>query len=292
MDGRHLKKGLELAAELIGRELDFINAINVYPVADGDTGTNMYSTVAGIVDALKDVNTRHAGKVAELAAEAALESARGNSGVIISQFFWGFSEGVGGAEVLDKDAVVAAFSEGKEWAYRAVSNPVEGTILTVMREAAEGARRFARAHNSVPELMHGVYQASLSALERTPEMLRRLGKPKVIDSGAYGFTLLVEGFVRSLGVSVEGYRIRGVRVETGGKSGGPALFCTNYLIELNNGATAEKIRAAVEKHGDSIVVVCNGSKAKVHVHTGDPHAVKNALQFFGRVVQERVERIW
>ena len=292
MNGKHLKKGLELATELIGKEADFINAINVYPVADGDTGTNMYNTMAGVVEALREVDTHHAGEVAEVAAEAALESARGNSGVILSQFFWGFREGIGDAEVLDRGLVVAALNEGKNWAYQAVSSPVEGTILTVMRETAEAARRLAGTSASVPELLHGVYQVALSALEKTPEMLRRLGKPKIIDSGAYGFTLLIEGFVRSMGVDVRGYRVRGMRAERESGDGASNLFCTNYMVELNNGATAEEIRAAIERYGDSIVVVGGGGRMKVHIHTEDPVAVKEVLSAFGRIVQERIDRIW
>lgn len=292
MDGKHLKKGIELATELIGKEMDFINAINVYPVADGDTGTNMYNTMQGIWEQIREIDTDHAGQVAEYVADAALESARGNSGVILSQFFWGFREGIGDAEVLDKNLVVSAFTEGKEWAYQAVSNPVEGTILTVMRETAEAAQRLAKEYESVPELLHHVYQASLTALEKTPEMLRRLGKPKIIDSGAYGFTLLVEGFVRALGVSLEGYRVRGMRAERETGNGESNLFCTNYMIELNNGATADEIRAVIEKYGDSIVVVGGGGKMKVHIHTDRPEYIKELLQSFGKIIQERIDRIW
>lgn len=292
MDGKHLKKGIELATELIGKEMDFINAINVYPVADGDTGTNMYNTMQGIWEQIQEIDTDHAGQVAEYVADAALESARGNSGVILSQFFWGFREGIGDAEVLDKNLVVSAFTEGKEWAYQAVSNPVEGTILTVMRETAEAAQRLAKEYESVPELLHHVYQASLTALEKTPEMLRRLGKPKIIDSGAYGFTLLVEGFVRALGVSLEGYRVRGMRAERETGNGESNLFCTNYMIELNNGATADEIRAVIEKYGDSIVVVGGGGKMKVHIHTDRPEYIKELLQSFGKIIQERIDRIW
>lgn len=291
MDGSHLKKGLELATELIEKEVEFINAINVYPVADGDTGTNMFKTIRGIVNSIKDADTSHAGKLAERIAEASLETARGNSGVILSQFFWGFYEGIGDAEVIDGHLIPTAFKEGKEWAYRAVSKPVEGTILTAMRGAAEGAQRVAKTSKSTSEVLNGAYQASLSALEATPEMLRKLGKPKVIDSGAYGFTLIVEGLVRALGVGVNGYRVRGMQVkrESGEESN---LFCANFLINLRNGVSAEKIRSLVEGYGDSIVVVCSGSRAKVHVHTEDPQSLRKLLQSFGNVAQERVERIW
>ena len=292
MNGKHLKRGLELATELMEREVEFINAINVYPVADGDTGTNMHSTMAGIVDALRDVDTDHAGRVAEVVAEAALETARGNSGVILSQFFWGFYEGVGNADVMDRNLVVAAFNEGKDWAYQAVSNPVEGTILTVMRETAEGAQRLVKTSESVPELLHNVYQTSLTSLEKAPEMLGRLGKPKIIDSGAYGFTLLVEGFARAMGLNVRGYRVRGMRAERESGGGGSNLFCTNYMIELNNGATSDEIRAVIDGKGDSIVVVGGNNRIKVHIHTDNPGLIRELLQSFGRVVQERIDRIW
>ena len=292
MNGRHIKEGIKLATDLIGKEVGFINAINVYPVADGDTGTNMYNTMKGIWEQIQEVDSEHAGEVAEHIADAALESARGNSGVILSQFFWGFREGIGDAEKLDANLVVAAFVEGKDWAYQAVANPVEGTILTVMRETAEAAQRLAKEHPSVPELLHRLYRASLAALEKTPEMLRKLGKPKIIDSGAYGFTLLVEGLVHAMGIDVRGYRVRGMRAERETSNGESILFCTNYMIELNNGATADEIRAVIEKFGDSIVVVGGGGKMKVHIHTDRPEDVKNVLKPFGRIVQERIDRIW
>ncbi len=292
MNGKHLKDGVKLATDLIGKEMDFINAINVYPVADGDTGTNMYNTMAGIWEQIQDVDTEHAAEMAEHVAEAALESARGNSGVILSQFFWGFREGIGDADNLDVNLVAAAFEEGKNWAYQAVANPVEGTILTVMRETAEAARRLASSYTDVSELLHHIYQASLAALEKTPEMLRRLGKPKIIDSGAYGFTLFVEGLAHAMGANFEGYRVRGMRAERETGNGNTSLFCTNYMLELNNGATADQIRAVIEKFGDSIVVVGGGGKMKVHIHTDRPEEVKKALQPFGRIVQERIDRIW
>lgn len=292
MNGKHLKEGIKLATDLIEKEMEFINAINVYPVADGDTGTNMYNTMKGIWEAVKDVDSEHAGEVAEAVADAALESARGNSGVILSQFFWGFREGIGDAAALDRTKVAAAFGEGKNWAYQAVANPVEGTILTVMRETAEAAQRLARQYNSVPEILHHTYQAALSALEKTPEMLKKLGKPKIIDSGAYGFTLIVEGFVHALGVDVQGYRVRGMRAERETSRGGPALYCTNFMIETNSGTSADEIRGAIADLGDSIVVVGGHGKVKVHIHSTDPEKVKERLLPFGQIVQERIDQIW
>ncbi len=292
MNGKHIKDAIRLATELIGKEMEFINAINVYPVADGDTGTNMYNTMKGIWAQIEECSSDHAGTVAGRVADAALESARGNSGVILSQFFWGFREAVESADVLDSDLVAAAFAEGKEWAYQAVANPVEGTILTVMRETADAAQRLAKKGLPVPELLHKAYQASLAALEKTPEMLRKLGKPKIIDSGAYGFTLLVEGFVNAMGVGIDGYRVRGMRAEREQAKADSVLFCTNYMLVLDDGATADQIRQTIARFGDSIVVVGGGGRMKVHIHTDRPEAVKEALKPFGKIIQERIDRIW
>ncbi len=292
MDGLHYKKGILLARDLLEREMEFINAINVYPVADADTGSNMFLTMDGIAATIRDVDTRHFGEVAMAVADAALEHARGNSGTILSQYFWGITEAVGDKETLDRHDVVNALVTAKDWAYQAVSNPVEGTILTVMRETAEAAQRLAKSIESVPELLYKVYQEALRALERTPELLAKMGKPKIIDSGAYGFTLLLEGFVNGLGVDVAGYRVRGMRAEREQGNGDSGLFCTTYMLEPRGSVLTADIRRAIEKYGDSIVVVGGGKRVKVHIHTEDPEAVRKALEPYGEIVQKRIDRIW
>ncbi len=289
--GTHMKKAVLTSTELIKAEMEFINAINVFPVADGDTGTNMYYTLKGVADAIADLEERSISVVADAVANAALESARGNSGVILSQFFWGFREGVDGREFLDIPGFARALWEGTRWAYQAVANPVEGTILTVMRETSESAKRLAEnGHgNDVRSFMHGIFQSALRALEKTPELLKKLGKPKIVDSGGYGFVLFLEGFVRSIGVPVKGVRIRGMRAER--ERGSGRLFCTNYLLKLENGTIGD-VRSAIIDLGDSIVVIGGNGKVKVHIHAKEPDLVRKRLERFGEIVGEKIDPIW
>ncbi len=290
--GTHLKKAVITSAELIKEEMEFLNAINVYPVADGDTGTNMYYTLKGVSEAIADLNERSISVVADAVANASLESARGNSGVILSQFFWGFREGVGDREYLDVPGFANALWTGTKWAYKAVLKPVEGTILTVMRETSEAALHAANngQKDDVHGFMHSIFQSALKALEKTPALLAKLGKPRVIDSGGYGFVLFLEGFVRSVGIPVRGVRVRGVRVERE-KGNGGKLFCTNFLLKVTTGGISA-IRSAISDLGDSIVVVGGNGKLKVHIHSPYPELVRKRLTKFGEIVGEKIDPIW
>ena len=290
--GKHLKDAVFAGESLLRKEMDFINAINVYPVADADTGTNMYNTVRGIAEIIAEVDEDRADKMAEAIAEAALEAARGNSGTILSQYFWGFSEAVQGKDVLTVADLAAALEEAKNWAYQAVANPVEGTILTTMRAAADAARALS-SETDVLTFINKVYQNALIALEETPELLAKLGKPKIIDSGAYGYTLILEGLIHAFGGNVQGYRVRGMaaeREEHDDDSG--SLFCSNFMLDLDDGATAAEIRRAIQVYGDSIVVVGGRGRMKVHIHTDRPSAVRKVLERFGKITQERIDKIW
>jgi len=290
--GKHLKDAIFAGESLLKKEMDFINAINVYPVADADTGTNMYNTVRGIAELIEHVDEDRADKMAETIAEAGLEAARGNSGTILSQYFWGFAEAVQGKKSLTVSDLAVALEEAKNWAYQAVANPVEGTMLTTMRAAADAARALAY-ENDVLTFINKVYQNALIALEETPELLAKLGKPKIIDSGAYGYTLILEGLVHAFGGNVQGYRVRGMAAEREEREeDAGSLFCSNYMLDLDDGATAAEIRRAIQQYGDSIVVVGGKGKMKVHIHTDRPGVVRKVLERFGKVVQERIDKIW
>ncbi len=287
IDGHHLKRAVGETVDILEAEKEFMNDINVYPVADGDTGTNMYVTLKGVWESILDLEERRVNIVAQHIAEASLVHAKGNSGVILSQFFWGFREGVNGKEALGVRDLAVAFATGTRYAYQAVANPVEGTILTVMRETSEWATRFVRRFKDVGEFLTGIFRKGLEALEKTPDFLAKLGKPRVIDSGAYGFTLFLEGFVRAVGRSVKGRRVRGVKVEREFHKG--ELYCTNFLVE---GADPDALKKVLTELGDSVVVVGAGGLLKVHVHAQDPKTVERKLSELCNVVQRKVERIW
>ncbi len=289
--GKHLKDAIIAGENLLRKEMEFINAINVYPVADADTGTNMYNTVRGIVDIIADVQSDRADVMAQNIAEASLESARGNSGTILSQYFWGFSEAVQGKEALSVRDLADALIEAKEWAYQAVSTPVEGTMLTTMRAAADAADAL-RDEQDVLHFINKVYQSALVALEKTPELLAKIGKPKIIDSGAYGYTLVLEGLVHAFGGNVNGYRVRGMSAERESEPQEGSLFCSNFMLNADEGITAGEIRRAIQQYGDSIVIVGGRGKMKVHIHTDRPDVVEKVLERYGKVVQKRIDQIW
>ena len=287
MNGVHLKRAIGETVRIIEKEKKFLNDINVFPVADGDTGTNLYLTLKGTWDSILDLEEYRANVVAQRIAEASLLHAKGNSGVILSQFFWGFREGVDGKSELTVKDLAVAFGTGARYAYQAVANPVEGTILTVMREAAEWSARLAQRIRNVRNFMVSVFQRTILALEKTPELLSRIGKPPVIDSGAYGFTLFLEGFVRALGEQVKGKRVRGMKVEREEKEG--RLYCSNFLV---SGGDINVLKSIALKYGDSVVVVGNNGTYKVHVHTSVPEEVERVLSSVGEIVDKKVEPIW
>lgn len=289
VNGRHLKSAVGETVDLIEKEKDLINDINVFPVADGDTGTNLYVTLKGVWESILDLDDYRANVVSQAIAEASLLHAKGNSGVILSQFFWGFREGVDGKEELGVKDLATAFSTGAKYAYSAVVNPIEGTMLTVMRETADWATRFVRRFNDVRSFLSGLFRKGVEALEKTPELLARIGKPKVIDSGAYGFTLFLEGFIRAVGASINPFRVRGIKKVEREERGDGSLFCSNFLVE---GGDPELLKLTATRFGDSVVVVGNGGVFKVHVHTDRPDAVEEALSRIGKVVDRRIERIW
>ncbi len=288
--GGHLKRAIFLTTDLLRQEKEFINAINVFPVADGDTGTNMLATMEGIAKEISPLDTYSISLVAQAVADAALEHARGNSGVILSQFFWGFREGVDGKERLTVPEFAYALSVGTKYAYMAVEKPIEGTILTVMRESAEEAQRIARRIADVGVFLKSVFQRAIEALEKTPELLAKIGKPKIIDSGGYGFVLFLEGFVRAFGVEAKAFRVRGMKAEREVKD--EKLYCSNFLLTLNNGWDNNAIKAELRKYGDSVVVIGGNGKVKVHIHTDRPEVVEQVLQRFGDIVQKKVDPIW
>ena len=290
INGKHLKSAIGETVGIIEKEKELLNNINVFPVADGDTGTNMYVTLKGTWESILDLEDYRANVVSHAIAEASLLHAKGNSGVILSQFFWGFREGVDGKEELGVGDLATAFSMGAKYAYQAVANPVEGTILTVMRETAHWATRFVRKFNDARTFLSNLFKKGVEALEKTPELLSKLGKPKVIDSGAYGFTLFLEGFIRAVGGSVGHYHIDSPETPIEReKTGYKELYCSNYLV---SGGNIAQLREIALRYGESVVVVGNNGTFKVHVHTDKPDIVEEELSRIARILDRRIEKIW
>jgi uncharacterized protein len=264
-----------------------IDDLNVYPVPDGDTGTNLTLTARGVVEALEE--TAAGGDRAALAhgvTRAALMSARGNSGVILSQIVRGAAEVLGAAAALDSRAAARALRGSSDAAYRAVRKPVEGTMLTVIRELAEEAER--RTSLELPELLAHLVEHGEGAVERTQEQLDVLREAGVVDAGGAGLLEIVRG----LTAAVRGEPLPEARPheELGFDAVHQELsryrYCTVFLLE-GDGLDLERIERQLDPLGDSLLVVGDASALKVHVHTDDPGAALSAATAVGTI--DRVE---
>jgi fatty acid kinase len=275
----NLERARELAhASLANLEVNRqrIDDLNVYPVPDGDTGTNLTLTVRSIVEALEASSAEGHEAVAKELARAALMGARGNSGVIFSQILRGFADVLAERDEVDSAMLARAFRSASDAAYRAVRRPVEGTMLTVIREMAEEAER--RDVRALPkdELLDRVVARGEEALARTPELLDVLREAGVVDAGGAGLVELVRGLAagvagKELPVTAPTSAAAEVGVDALHQELSRYRYCTAFVVE-GEGLDAEDLERALEPLGDSLLVVGDDSALKVHVHTDDPGA--------------------
>jgi len=251
-----------------------IDDLNVYPVPDGDTGTNLTLTVRAIVAALEKSNADGHEAVARELSRAALMGARGNSGVIFSQIVRGFADVLGERDPIDEPMIARAFRSASDAAYRAVRRPVEGTMLTVIREMAEAAESPEASGLERPELLSFIVARGAESLARTPELLAVLKEAGVVDAGGAGLLEIIKG----VSAAVAGEAVPEVAVPTSGPSleaihrePSDYRYCTVFVVE-GTGLDAEDLEARLERLGDSLLVVGDATAIKVHVHTDDPGA--------------------
>ena len=293
------------ATALLSANVDAVNALNVFPVPDGDTGTNMHLTMEAVVEEAASVTSTSAADVATAMAKGALMGARGNSGVILSQFFKGLASGLEDAAVLDGDRLAAALEVGRDQAYKAVGEPVEGTMLTVIRTAAQAARNTAGSGGSLIEVLESVSAASRESVALTPTMLPVLRQAGVVDAGGHGLAIILEGLRRSAAgddsspsevpppdpVGVDEHEgivstdfLQAAEEDIYG-------YCTQIVVE-GTGLDVDDIRERVTAMGRSVVVVGDDSIANVHVHAEDPGPVVSlgvSLGVLGRVKIENMD---
>ena len=291
-------------ANNLGNNKKTINDLNVFPIPDGDTGENMYMTYAGGISFMKAADCTVEAKSGELA-RGMLLSARGNSGVILSQFFAGMADGLSGAFAVGGRELANAFEKGVKQAYSAVVTPVEGTVLTVAREAVEYILPRSEEYSDLSELFFDYTNAMKRSLERTPELLSVLAEAGVVDSGGAGLLVIFEGMLHYLQGNVsEPYENEKV-------SDKPTLdfskfnensvmtfgYCTEFLLQLQN----SKVDAAafdvgvitdyLTTIGDSLVVFKTGTVVKVHVHTMKPYKALEFCQSFGEFLTVKIENM-
>ncbi len=317
--GRHMAYGLRTALSWLQANQDVINDLNVFPVPDGDTGSNMYLTLRSAVeDAQKAADQQSASAVMQAAAHGSLMGARGNSGVILSQILRGFAQGVAGRARVDAAGVASALQEASNVAYKAVMKPTEGTILTVVREAAVAAAAAAEDGGDIRAVLDASVREAHAAVERTPELLAVLRDAGVVDAGGFGFAIILEGFARALAESggdtpddstpLQAPRrvgepavrapgeVSGAAVGAGERRGAAAVaakeegwgYCTEFLVE-GPGLDFEKVREELSALGDSSLVVGDSDLVRVHIHTHDPAALIAAAARRGRLNKLKVE---
>ena len=280
-----------------------VDDLNVFPVPDGDTGTNMSMTLSNSARELEKLSGATAGKVASVNASALLRGARGNSGVITSLLFRGFAKGIGEDEFLTPENITNAFVYGVEAAYKAVMKPTEGTILTVARVASEYAKEALAQGKDELAIFEYAIEGAKIALDETPELLPALKKAGVVDAGGKGFVLILEGM---LSVMKDGVMIKSnatVTEEDEEDSSFNAAgefeteitftYCTEFIVKRAEDCEKEpkELRAYLETIGDCVVVVDDDEIIKVHVHTDHPgNAIENGLTF-GSLINMKIENM-
>lgn len=279
-----LIEGFEKALRLLEREEEFLNKINVYPIADADTGTNMLHTLRGAMEQLGE--PKRVDEVVKTLAEASLETARGNSGVILSQFLQGMSESLEGKKFAKPHEVAHSLFKGSKKAYLAVIKPEEGTILTVMEKVAKKAVE--DSYKNFQAFFHSILDRAIEALEKTREAMKIKRQSEVVDSGAYGFFLLLKG-LSSVFVDRKGLRIRGQAVPVTNLP--KESYCTNVLIKKESDIDKAALKNKLSKLGKSVVVSCTGDSIKVHIHTDKPKEVNKVLSRIGKISGKRIERL-
>ena len=304
---------VQAGATRLNKQAEYVNSLNVFPVPDGDTGTNMGMTIENGAKEVSDRSASTVGEAAGIFAKGLLMGARGNSGVITSQLFRGFSQSVKDKDELDGAALAAAFQSGVEVAYKAVMKPVEGTILTVSRGAAIGAKKKAESTNDAIEVMRAALEGAKTALAKTPDMLPVLKEVGVVDSGGQGLVFIYEGFLSTLTgeysasedfvatpanmsemINAEHHKSVAGHVATEDIKFG---YCTEIMVALKQGPTYVKdfdydeFRNYLNNLGDSLLVVNDDEIVKVHVHTEDPGLVMQEGLKYGSLVKVKVDNM-
>ena len=300
INGHVLAEMIDLGSKNLAKNAEKINSLNVFPVPDGDTGTNMnLSMSSGAKETAANV-VENIGELGKSFSKGLLMGARGNSGVILSQLFRGMSQYIADKKEIDAKEFAEAIQNGVSIAYKAIIKPVEGTILTVAREAAEAGLKAAKNTDSIVEVMEAIYAESQASLKRTPDLLPILKEVGVVDSGGQGLVCVYQGFVAAL----KGEKIEGLEsVETNvvdmqfeddhdmdfmSPEDIVYGFCTEFTVRLDKEKKEfdeDKFRADMSKFGDSLLVISDSEYVKIHVHTETPGEVFNYGQQYGELIK-------
>lgn len=304
---------VQAASQKLNQRAEFINSLNVFPVPDGDTGTNMSLSMASGAKYEREETSTKVGDLASALAKGLLMGARGNSGVILSQIFRGFSKAVADKKILTANDLAAALAAGAQTAYKAVMKPTEGTILTVIRKAAGAGKEAVKTTDDICEVMDAVVTAAEAALKSTPDLLPVLKQVGVVDSGGQGLTFVLEAFSDSLSGKVDESQdyvpddaemdsmidaahhqsVQGQLDPNDIKYG----YCTEIMVRIGDGKLVDHkfdydtFYEYLAKLGDSLLVINDDEIVKVHVHTEHPGDVMTWGQRFGALIKVKVDNM-
>ena len=301
IDGKLLAQMMISGANNLYNKKHIVDELNVFPVPDGDTGTNMSMTVMAMTKSLQGIVTPSVTKVADTMSYATLRGARGNSGVILSQFFRGISKSLKGIAECDVKQFSNALLVGSQAAYNAVMKPTEGTILTVAREIAQRAVKISESDDDFKTVLAGAVKKGNKALAKTPEMLPALKKAGVVDAGGQGWIFFLDGVLEYLktGAVVESIQTkneskteRTAAQETIDSNNIKYKYCTEFIVEKNNPkADIQRFRSAIELKGDCMLVIDDDEIVKVHIHTNNPGYILERAVLLGDMINIKIDNM-
>jgi uncharacterized protein len=307
LEGKRFAEMVIQGANNLAANAKMVDALNVFPVPDGDTGTNMNLSMTSGAKEVQNNVQEHIGKVAGALSKGLLMGARGNSGVILSQLFRGFGKAIENKAALNSEEFAASLQTGVETAYKAVMKPVEGTILTVAKDAAKQAVETAKTESDIIVLMEAVVKEARASLNRTPDLLPVLKEVGVVDSGGQGLLLVYEGFLAELKgeqvseltslpsmdelVSAEHHKnVQGFMNTEDIEFG----YCTEFMVRFEEGKetfSEENFRNDLSAFGDSLLVISDEELAKVHIHSEQPGDVLSYGQKYGSLINLKIENM-
>ena len=312
IDSKKFRDMVRVATHRLGRNAEFINSLNVFPVPDGDTGTNMNLTIESGAKAVSENPSNSVGDLTESLAKGMLMGARGNSGVISSQLFRGVYKATQGMQTLNAQELANAFSNGVATAYKAVMKPVEGTILTVARVAAQEGANKANETDDVEEVMKAIVEGAKAALKTTPDLLPVLKQVGVVDSGGQGLLFIYEGFLEGLlgedfadryqpdegemDEMINAMHHQSVQSQLATQDIDHG-YCTEIMVDLTADMpdkkpfNLEEFRDHLSKLGDSLLAVSDDEVAKVHIHTEHPGAIFEYGSQFGQLGKVKIDNM-
>lgn len=301
LTGPLLKQMIIESFHRIDDKVDYLNDINVFPVPDGDTGLNIYITMSKVVEELElydtDITIKQAAKSI---AKGAFTGAKGNSGVILSQFFIGFSKTIENEETITTEIFAKALIEGSKKAYTAVMNPREGTILSVLRETADAAINKTKNGASWREVVEHCYEVAQKSTLDTPNLLEELKKAGVVDAGALGFVYLIQGWLFVIANTLKGPKVIDIRSDLENLHNTVDVnqsienlqyrFCTEGLL-TNSSFDKKKIETEVGSLGDSLLLISESDSHKLHIHTNSPSEVLHRFKQYGQLRSAKIDDI-